>query len=439
MKRILRSALTLTGALSMAVSMAACSSGNSSTSANGSGTASAKTATNAPSSAAASTPADTGAGQTITVWTMEDSKAFTTLMADFTKQTNIKVNVEQIPWGNVNDKLTTAVASGNGPDVVQVGLSNLPDFESANALLDLTPYVKDHQSLQDSDYLPAVTSDKTSPAGKILSVPWVSDVRVLFYRSDILNTAGISSPPANWTDLFNDATKLAKRGSGKYGYYIPQWDQALPIEFTWEAGGDVVDSTGKVTFDSPAFKKAADFYLSFYKNKLVPTASDFDQTQGFISGAAPMLISGPYLAASINSQAPQLAGKWNVAPLPKDQAGTSIFGGSNMGIWYKSKHVQADLRLLDYLAQTSTQLAWYKAANELPTTKAALSDSSLANDPMVQVYVNQLNDSKLLPIVPSWGKMNQDALDALNSIALKGADETKTLGTLNQTVAGLQQ
>ena len=51
----------------------------------------------------------------ITVWTMEDSKAFTSLVANFTKQTGIKVNVEAIPWGNVNDKLTTAIASGNGP------------------------------------------------------------------------------------------------------------------------------------------------------------------------------------------------------------------------------------------------------------------------------------------------------------------------------------
>ena len=437
MKRALKSSLALAGAISVALSMAACSSNGSTSSATSKSSSPAETSSSA--AAAPSSKAPDIAGQTITVWTMEDSKAFTALMDDFTKETKVKVNVQQIPWGNVNDKLTTAVASGNGPDVVQVGLSNLPDFVSANALLDLKPYVNDHPSLQDSNYLPAVASDKTSPAGKVLSVPWVSDVRVLFYRSDILSAAGISSPPATWTDLFNDAKKLAQRGSGKYGYYIPQWDQALPIEFTWEAGGDVVDSSGKVSFDTPAFKKAADFYLSFYKNKLVPTASDFDQTQGFISGAAPMLISGPYLAASIKSQAPNLAGKWNVAPLPKDQAGTSIFAGSNMGIWYKSKHVDASLALLDYLAKTSPQLAWYKAANELPTTKAALGDPSLASDPTVKVYVDQLNDAKLLPVVPNWGKMNQAMLDALNSIALKGADETSTLAKLNQSIASMQQ
>src|SRR5260370_10377024 len=80
----------------------------------------------------------------IKIWTMEDSKSFTALMGDFTQQTGIPVQVEAVPWGNVNDKLTTPVASGNGPDVMQIGLSLFPTFESANALLHLSPYLTHH-------------------------------------------------------------------------------------------------------------------------------------------------------------------------------------------------------------------------------------------------------------------------------------------------------
>src|SRR5579859_1973775 len=374
----------------------------------------------------------------IQVWTMEDSASFTALMQDFTKQTGIPVQVEAVPWANVNDKLTTAVASGNGPDVMQIGLSLLPSFESAGALMDLSPYVNDHPGLQSSTYVSAVASNKINPSGKVLSVPWVSDVRILYYRTDILSAAGISSPPTSWSALHDDAAILANRGHGKYGYYIPQWDSALPIEFTWDAGGDVVDSSGKVNFDTPQFRAAADFYISFYKDHLVPTASDFDQTQGFISGNAPMLISGPYLAAGITSAAPQLNGKWGVEMLPRDVNDTSLFAGSNMGIWYKSKHVDASLRLLDWLAQPTAQLSWYKAANELPTAKSALGDSTLTSDPTAKIYTDQLQHAKLLPLVPKWDKISQALLDALNSIVLKGADETSTLASLNQTVASLQ-
>ena len=382
--------------------------------------------------------ANNGAGSTIQVWTMEDSKAFTALMQDFTKQTSINVQVTAVPWDNVNDKLTTAVASGNGPDVTQIGLSLLPSFQSAGALLDLSPYLKDHPGLQSSKYPSGVAADKMNPPGKVLSVPWVSDVRILFYRTDILTAAGIAGPPASWTEFHDDAAILAKRGQGKYGYYIPQWDSALPAEFTWEAGGSITDANGKVTFDSPEFRTAADFYISFYKDKLVPTASDFDQAQGFVSGAAPMIISGPYLAAAIKSAAPQLDGKWNVALLPKNVSRTSYYAGSNMGVFATSKHVAASLRLLDYLAQTNTQLSWFKAANELPSTKAAMGDPSLTSDPMVKTYTDQLQDAKPLPLAPKWDKISQALLDALNSIVLKGKDENATLANLNKTVSSLQ-
>jgi multiple sugar transport system substrate-binding protein len=378
------------------------------------------------------------AGSTIQVWTMEDSKAFTTLVQDFTKQTGINVQVTAVPWDNVNDKLTTAVASGNGPDVTQIGMSLLPSFQSAGALLNLSPYLKDHPGLQSAKYPSGVAADKLNPPGKVLSVPWVSDVRILFYRSDILTAAGIASPPTTWAEFHDDAAILAKRGTGKFGYYIPQWDSALPAEFTWEAGGSITDASGKVTFDTPEFRTAADFYINFYKDKLVPTASDFDQAQGFISGAAPMVISGPYLAASIKSSAPQLSGKWNVALLPKKVSGTSYYAGSNMGVFATSKHVAASLKLLDYLAQTSTQLSWFKSANELPSTKAAMADPSLASDPMVKTYTDQLQDARPLPLAPKWDKISQALLDALNGIVLKGKDENTTLTNLNKTVSSLQ-
>jgi hypothetical protein len=81
-----------------------------------------------------------------------------------------------------------------------------------------------------------MSASKLNPAGKVLSVPWISDTRVLFYRTDILSQAGISSPPATLAQMHDDAVKLAARGSGKYGYYIPPWDAPLPVEFTWSMG-----------------------------------------------------------------------------------------------------------------------------------------------------------------------------------------------------------
>jgi multiple sugar transport system substrate-binding protein len=373
---------------------------------------------------------------TLKVWIMGNSgQNFTKLTTRFTKATGIGVDVQEIPWADVNTKLTTAVASGNGPDVMQLGLSLLPTFESSGALMNLSPYLAGHPALASGNFLGAVSAGKLNPPGKVLSIPWISDVRVLFYRTDIFQHAGIQGPPATWAQLHADAVKLAARGSGKYGYYIPQWDAPLPIEFTWQAGGSVIDPVGKVSFDTPAFRQAIDFYASFYRDKLVPTAADFDQTAGFISGSAPMLISGPYLAQGLAG----IGGKWAAAPLPSDSTNTSLFAGSTLGVWHTSTKVTAALKLFDFLSQPSTQVAWYKLDGDLPANKTALSDPSLTSDPNFKVYASQLENSELLPLVPAWDAISNDMLTAVNKIVLARASETSTLNQLNQAVASLQK
>ncbi|HEU0206492.1 MAG TPA: extracellular solute-binding protein [Pseudolysinimonas sp.] len=375
----------------------------------------------------------------LTVWVMGDSsKNFEKLIAPFVKSSGQKVDVVAIPWDSIDQKLTTSVASGTGPDVVEIGLSKLRTFADSGALLPLDGKLAAYPDLASSKFADGVGGAATAVNGKIVSVPWVSDTRVLFYRSDILAASGIDKPPATWDELRADAKTLAERGAGKYGYYIPQWDNALPVEMTWDFGGDVVNSKGELDFDTSAFHKAVDLYTGLYADKSVPTNSDFDQTQGFVSGVAPMLVSGPYLAASINAAAPDLAGKWNVTTLPSAKKGTSLFAGSNLGIFKNSKHQTGSLKLLDYLAKPSTQLNWYKINGTLPTVKAALNDPSFTSDPLVKVYTKQLADAKVIPLVSNWdGGVGANLLKALNSIALTNADPSSTLSAFYASTAGL--
>ncbi|MBU4213777.1 MAG: extracellular solute-binding protein [Actinobacteria bacterium] len=389
------------------------------------------TSSGSGSSAAASGP--------VTVWVMGDSaKKFDELVAPFTKDTGIQVKTVAIPWDSIDQKMTTAVASGDGPDVLQIGLSKLRTFADTGALMTLDQAaLADYPNLASSRFLPGIAGDATAVGGKVVSVPWISDTRVLFYRSDILTAAGISQPPATWDQLRTDAKKLAGRGTGQYGYYIPQWDSALPVQMTWAYGGDIVDSSGAVDFGTDAFGKAVDLYTGLYADGSVPTASDFDQTQGFVSGSTPMVVSGPYLAAAIKEAAPDLDGKWAVAQLPEATTSTALLAGSNLGVWGKTEHKDAALKLLDFLAQKDTQLSWYSINGDLPTVTEALSDSSLTSDQLVKVYAASLASAKILPLVPNWdGGTGKALLDALNSIALQGTDKATALATLESATKG---
>lgn len=385
----------------------------------------------------ASTKAD--AKGALTVWVMGDSGTnFTKLVAPFTKSTGIAVKVVAIPWGNVNQKLTTAIASGSGPDVVQIGLSALRTFADAGALMTLDKKLSAYPNLAAGNFAPGVAGKATAIKGKIVSVPWIADTRVLFYRSDLLAAAGITAPPKTWAEWRADAKILTHSDTGKYGYYIPQWDNALPVELTWAAGGDVIDSKGDVNLDTPAFHKAVDFYTGMYSDKSVPANSDFDQTQGFISGTTAMLVSGPYLAQAIKTSAPDLKGKWNITTLPASKTNTSLFAGSNLGVWHNTKRPQGSLKLLDFLSKSSTQLRWYAIDGSLPTVKGALSDAKFRSDPLVKVYSEQLKNAKLLPLISNYDAgLGTSILKALNSIALTGADKASTLAALYASTKGM--
>jgi len=382
---------------------------------------------------------DPSAATSLTVWIMGDSSEhFDELVAPFESETGIDVETVAIPWDSIDQKFTTAVASGNGPDILQIGISKLRTFADSGALLPLDDAtLADYPNLAASNFIDGVAGDATAIGGEVVSIPWVSDTRVLFTRTDILAENGIDAPPATWDELRADAKTLAARGDGQYGYYIPQWDSALPVVMTWDQGGDIVDADGMIDFGTPEFEKAVDLYTGLYADGSVPTNSDFDQTQGFVSGVAPMLVSGPYLAAAIADAAPELEGKWTVSVLPGAADNTSLLAGSNLGVWGATKNQDGALALLDFLSKPETQVAWFGLDGQLPTAKDALADATLTSDPLVAVYSEQLANARILPLVPNWdGETGKALLDALNAIVLTGADRDQTLDALVGATSG---
>ena len=56
-------------------------------------------------------------------------------IADFSKQTGVKVNFKVIPWPDLFNNITTAVTSGQGPDVLNIGNTWSATLQSTGAFL----------------------------------------------------------------------------------------------------------------------------------------------------------------------------------------------------------------------------------------------------------------------------------------------------------------
>lgn len=367
--------------------------------------------------------------QTLDVWVMgAKGPAMEELAATFSQETGTDVVVQAIPWGEARTKMSTAIASGQGPDVVQIGLSFLAEWAEAGALLDLSEHLGAHPELAAERFFPASAATMDID-GVMASVPWISDTRVLFYRNDLLAEAGFAAAPASFAELTAAADALAARGDGQYGIGLNVADEFLPLILTWSAGGDVMGANG-IDFSSEAFAEAVAFEQSFFGSGATPKRAqpDDEMIAGFKDGSIPMFVSGPYMSLNLARQAPELDGKWSVAPIPAGEASVSLMAGSNLGIFAKSDNVEGALEFIAWLNSDDTQLAWNKATNDLPAVSSAL--QSLATDPLISVYYQQMQSANTVPLIDQWGAIAQEMKRAIEQVALGDADIPATLSSL---------
>ena len=81
-------------------------------------------------------------GSTITYWASNqgtsldnDKQVLTPVLDEFTKQTGVKVKLEVIGWNDLQTRIQTAVTSGQGPDVLNIGNTWAASLQATGAFL----------------------------------------------------------------------------------------------------------------------------------------------------------------------------------------------------------------------------------------------------------------------------------------------------------------
>ena len=81
-------------------------------------------------------------GSTITYWASNqgtsldnDKQVLTPVLDDFTKKTGIKVKLEVIGWNDLQTRIQTAVTSGQGPDVLNIGNTWAASLQATGAFM----------------------------------------------------------------------------------------------------------------------------------------------------------------------------------------------------------------------------------------------------------------------------------------------------------------
>ena len=188
-------------------------------------------------------------------------------------------------------------------------------------------------------FLPAAV-DAVRVNGTAYGVPWFLDTRVLFYRTDIAEKAGVTAAPTTWAELKEAARAMQSRGGAKYGISLPTDSWHIFLPFLYQAGADITDGQ-RVNLNTPEVAAGSAYYKSFVDEGLTPSVvrEGFEIAPAFVRGTHPMFVSGAWQMRRIREVGgPSMDGRWAVAPLPRGRTEASTFGG---GIWTVPKGFQS--------------------------------------------------------------------------------------------------
>jgi multiple sugar transport system substrate-binding protein len=328
---------------------------------------------------------------------------------------NITVQFQNVPSDSSTQKLTTQIAGGNPPDAAFMDSSAIGDFAPRGALVNLDGYIAGSKIVQADDYVPGFKA-AASYKGSMFGLPFEGETTSLFYRTDLFQKAGISSPPTTWAEFKADAAKLTNPATKTYGFieFAPE-SAYYWYPFLWQAGGQQLTPDGNhVAFDSPQGQQAANFYISMakYSPPDYLNSNSWDGRVAFATGKVAMYMAGQWFGGEMKASFPQIDGKWAVAPLPEGPQGcaTSI-AGDDLGIFADSKNQDAAWMWIEYLSTKKHLAQWTfgsKTSSELPTRQSLLQSPDLGRyNPWLKAVVDNMKCAVSDNITQTkWGQID---------------------------------
>jgi multiple sugar transport system substrate-binding protein len=426
--QVSRRHVTIAGALLLALAATACSSSSSS------------------SAPTASKPV------TITYWSSSSQAEINWLDSHFNaSHKTIKVQGQYIASADdTTAKEVAALKSSTEPNVV-IGQdpSALPLLAESGKVVDLSkPLAAETNALY-----PGIKAALFYQGHQLgMALGGVGDY-VLFYNKKDFAKAGISGPPATWTQLEADAIKLSDPAKHHYGIYIPfgtdEWISYDWESLLWANGGQFLNSADtKTAFDSPAGVQALTTWVDLVrKDHAAPTTSfaeagSYDGAPAFSSDAVSMIIDGQWAVSEFTTA----KSDFGVALVP---AGTSGHSASNIGIGVAtvfSHNATADAAattFVQWLAQPAQGAYLTATSGGLPSAPAQLQQAAVqkeaATAPTYQTFATQLQTGGTRPTVPAYTAISLDLATEINAALTSNLSPAQALAKAaaegNQAIA----
>jgi multiple sugar transport system substrate-binding protein len=326
----------------------------------------------------------------------------------------VRVKPESLSW-NSDDQHQFLVINmegrGTAFDVMMLDVIWVAEFARAGWLLDLRPWVSDEEL---APHFPSTLPPATWNGG-VWAMPWLMNVGMLYYRTDLLARHGLS-PPRTWEELLVQVARVraAERDPRLDGvvWQGRQYEGLIvnALEALWANGARVLADDGAPLPDP---ERAADA-LAFLRRLIVGgaspawvTAADEELSRRhFGDGRAIFLRNWPYAMDLFQQAGSPVRGKVGIAPLPGRAGvgdGVGASGGAHLGVDRRTRHPALAAALVRFLAGAAAQKTMTLSAALNPTRMALYHDPEVVRvHPDFPVVHDLMRRARPRPVTPSY-------------------------------------
>ncbi|MGW1146723.1 extracellular solute-binding protein [Streptomyces sp. NPDC002454] len=360
-------------------------------------------------------PGGGSGGRTITMWLMKDSAsdAFLDEFKDWfgKEHGDVELKVEIFEWEGIGQKIREALDSkSGGPDVIEVGNTQVAQYVDEGGLLELT--LESARDFGMEDWVTGL-SEPGQFNNRQYGIPWFAANRVVIYNKELWERAGIKKVPQT-RDEWLAITKTLNSGNVQ-GIYLPGQEWYTLAGFIWDEGGDLAsDRSGnwEGALDTEEARRAMDFYAELQALGKGPKRSDEknpDQAVEFARGNIAQIVSLPSAAAKIKETNAEVAEKLGYFPIPGKTAnrkGSVFIGGSVLVVPENTSDRRGAVALIQALTGEKWQTELARTMGYVPnkTTLARV----VAGEPGVAAMAEGSVRGRATPNSPNWGKVELD-------------------------------
>jgi len=246
------------------------------------------------------------------------------------------VNVQYQNWGDHLQKFDATLAGGGGPDVIEMGNTEMTKYMAAGAFAALDKTTFDNSA----NWLKGLAASGAF-GGKTYGVPYYAGSRVVTYRTDLFKKAGIKKLPATTAQYMADA-KLLFAKNPKKGFssvYIAGTDWYFAMSFVFDYGGGIatqVSGKWKGLLASPqsiagltAYKN---FFLATSRGSKTTDESHPNAYDVYAQGLAASMIGPSWFNCCVGKAYTPTTAQFVMPGHVKGQAIPGFLGGSDLAV-----------------------------------------------------------------------------------------------------------